>query len=119
MSESSRCNKQELIIVVYIGAAKVQGTGNRTKQSIQKAMGQFYPGGKTFCQSRVSEVLEQTLEKESYVTHNILPRGKLTKHDYVITDMGKHVNKIKKMLSVKSIRDTFAFDYERVRPFLN
>ena len=111
------CSKQELIVVVYFGAAAVQGTGNRTIQSIQKAMGNFYPGGKTFCQSRVSEVIEQTLEKEPYVTHNILPRGKLTKHDYVITDMGKHVNKIKKMLSVKSIRDTFSFDRQRVKLF--
>ena len=111
------CSKQELIVVAYIGAAAVQSSENRTMQSIQKEMGQLYPGGKIFCQSRVAEVLEQTLEKESYVVHNVLPRGKLTKHDYVITDMPRHVNKIKKMLSVKSIRDTFSFDRQRVKLF--
>ena len=40
------CSKQELIVVVYIGAAAVQSSGNRTMQSIQKEMGQLYPGGK-------------------------------------------------------------------------
>ena len=82
LSEPSQyCSKQELVLVVYLGAAAVNlrrmsaldgSSKNRTIQSIQKEMGQFYPNGKTFCQSRIADVLEQTLEKEPYVIHNKL-----------------------------------------------
>lgn len=125
LSEPSQyCSRQELVLVVYLGAAAVNlkqmeggysSSKNRTIQSIQKEMGQFYPNGKTFCQSRIADVLEQTLEKEPYVIHNKLPRGKLFKHDYAITDMQKHVKKIRKMLSVKHIRNTFSFDQKRIQ----
>ena len=113
------CSAQELVVVLYCGALMIQGTGNHTMQAILKAAGELYGGGKTFCQSRISGVMQRTLEKEDYVIHNVLPRGKLFKHEYIINDVEKHKKKIRKMLGVKSIRETFSFNLEHVQSLVS
>ena len=55
------------------------------------------------------------LNKHLKKNHTLYTINYLFKHDYAITDMPKHVKKIRKMLSVKNIRDTFSFDQKRIQ----
>ena len=112
------CNRQELVIVMYAGTLAVQGTGNLTIKSILTAMSAFYPGGKTFLQPRIIKVAEQTLFKESFVEHNLLPRGRLKQHAVAVIDQEKCKKKVRKMLG-GFVNGVWALDMTRVKQILN
>ena len=81
-------------------------------------MGKLYPGGKTFLQPRIIKVAEQTLFKESFVEHNLLPRGRLTQHAVAVTDQEKCKKKVRKMLG-GFVSGVWALDMTRVKQILN
>ena len=81
-------------------------------------MAEFYPGGKVWNQPRVLDLAKETLLKEPFVEHRILPRGKLNEHYVCITDPEKCVKKIKKMLGGFKIW-VWGFDETLVKQFLN
>ena len=81
-------------------------------------MSEFYPGGKTFLQPRIIKLAEQTLFKESFIEHSVLPRGRLKQHAVAVIDQEKCKKKVKKMLSGFG-NSVWSFDLTRVKQILN